>query len=144
MIEGVHHTGISTPDMERAMLFYRDLLGFEVVSSGGWKKGTGVVDSVVGLRNSSARSAMLKCGDTIVELFEYESPAARQADPNRPVCDHGITHIGLRVDDIEAEYERLSAAGMRFHCPPQNLGSMKLTYGRDPDGNVIELLQLLG
>ena len=64
-------------------------------------------------------------------------------DPNRPVCDHGITHIAFEVDDLDAEYDRLKAAGMRFHCPPQNLGVSRVTYGRDPDGNVLELWQSL-
>ena len=45
--------------------------------------------------------------------------------------------------DIQAEYERLSAAGMRFHCPPLDMGAVKATYGRDPDGNVVELQEIL-
>jgi hypothetical protein len=60
----------------------------------------------------------------------------------RPVCDHGITHLCLNVTDIDKEYERLNAAGMRFHCPPQHMGALKATYGRDPDGNVVELLEV--
>jgi hypothetical protein len=49
----------------------------------------------------------------------------------------------LQVTDIEAEYERLKAAGMVFHCPPQSVGSeLVATYGRDPDGNVVELLEV--
>jgi predicted enzyme related to lactoylglutathione lyase len=48
----------------------------------------------------------------------------------------------LEVTDIDAEYTRLCAAGMLFHCPPQRVGdSLRVTYGRDPDGNVIELLE---
>lgn len=31
MIRGIHHTAISTPDLERALAFYRDLLGLRVV-----------------------------------------------------------------------------------------------------------------
>ena len=31
---------------------------------------------------------------------------------------------------------------MRFHCPPQDFGDFRLSYGRDPDGNVVELLQI--
>jgi hypothetical protein len=31
---------------------------------------------------------------------------------------------------------------MRFHCPPQNLGGARTTYGRDPDGNVVELQEI--
>ena len=31
---------------------------------------------------------------------------------------------------------------MRFHCAPQDLGAgVRTTYGRDPDGNVVELQQ---
>jgi hypothetical protein len=32
---------------------------------------------------------------------------------------------------------------MRFHCPPQAAGKgIRATYGRDPDGNVVELLEV--
>lgn len=61
----------------------------------------------------------------------------------RPVCDHGITHFCLQVKDVRGEYARLKAAGILFHCPPQEFaGEAVVTYGRDPDGNVFELLQL--
>ncbi|HJP36347.1 MAG TPA: VOC family protein, partial [Gammaproteobacteria bacterium] len=67
------------------------------------------------------------------------------AEARRPVCDHGITHLCLQVSDIDAEYERLKAAGMVFHCPPQAVGdAIHATYGRDPDGNVVELLEISG
>ena len=59
------------------------------------------------------------------------------------MCDHGITHLCLDVNNVEAEYEPLRDAGMRFHCEPQDLGfGVNTTYGRDPDGNVVELQEL--
>ena len=64
----------------------------------------------------------------------------RTAEADRPVCDHGFTHIALLVTDMDAEYERLTAAGMRFHCPPG--GNTRAIYGRDPDGNVVELMEV--
>ena len=39
MIRGIHHTAISTPDIDRAIAFYRDLLGFEVLVNGAWPRG---------------------------------------------------------------------------------------------------------
>ena len=36
MIRGIHHTAISTGDLQRALAFYRDLLGFETVFEAGW------------------------------------------------------------------------------------------------------------
>jgi catechol 2,3-dioxygenase-like lactoylglutathione lyase family enzyme len=143
MIRGIHHTAISTGDLDRALKFYRDLLGFEVAMEFEWPKGTESADSITGLKDSAARTAMLKAGNMMIEIFEYSSPAPREGDPGRPVCDHGITHICVDVVDIESEYERLKAAGMTFHCPPQDLGIAKATYGRDPDGNVVELQEVL-
>ena len=143
MIEGIHHVAISTGDIERSLNFYCGLLGFEQVSRFGWEEGSEGADRITGLEHSSCSAAMLKLNNAFVELFEFATPSPRESDPNRPVCDHGITHLCVAVSDIDAEYERLKAAGMRFHCPPQGTGgSVRATYGRDPDGNVVELLEI--
>ena len=144
MIRGIHHTAISTGDMERALRFYKDLLGFEEVFNFEWQAGNTVVDNITGLRDSAAQVVMLRAGNACVELFQYAAPSPKAGDPNRPVCDHGITHLCLEVSDIEDEYARLKAAGMHFHCPPQGAGNgLRATYGRDPDGNVVELLEVI-
>lgn len=144
MIRGIHHAAISTGNLERMLAFYRDLLGFRVLFDFAWPAGTAIADRITGLEQSAARAVMLHAGNAVIELFEYTSPVPRPGDPRRPVCDHGITHICLDVTDLDAEYARLSAAGMTFHCPPQDLGmDLRTTYGRDPDGNVIELQEVL-
>ena len=142
MIRGIHHTAISTPDIERSLSFYRDLLGFEVIYSSTWGVGTESADRITGLKDSAARIVMLKAGNACVELFQYSNPTPKAAEPMRPVCDHGVTHICLDVTDIDSEYTRLKAAGMTFHCAPQGGGPLRATYGRDPDGNVVELLEI--
>jgi catechol 2,3-dioxygenase-like lactoylglutathione lyase family enzyme len=142
MIRGIHHTAISTADLERSVRFYRDLLGFEEIFTSGWERGADRADKITGLADSSARLVMLKAGNAYIEIFQYSSPQARAGDPNRPACDHGITHLCLDVRDIQAEYERLKTAGMAFHCPPQEMGGVSATYGRDPDGNIVELLEV--
>ena len=143
MIHGIHHTAISTENIERSLHFYKDLLGFEEVFKLNWDVGTEVLDNITGLKDSAAKVVMLKAGNACVELFEYSSPEPAAGDSARPVCDHGITHLCLQVTDIDEEYERLKDAGMRFHCAPQPVGSdIRATYGRDPDGNVVELLEV--
>ena len=148
MINGIHHVALSTADLDRLVAFYRDVLGFEVVYEGGWKQGNRMIDGIVGLHDSAARSAMLRANNTHIEVFEYSNPPGAPVDPARPVSDHGYTHFCIDVSDIDAEYERLSAAGMTFHCPPPSSdelggGSIRATYGRDPDGNVVELQEVL-
>jgi catechol 2,3-dioxygenase-like lactoylglutathione lyase family enzyme len=141
MIHGINHVAISSANLERLVSFYTDMLGFEEVFKLNWKVGDQTLDNITGLKDSSARIVMLKCGNACIEFFDYITPAPKPGDSQRPVCDHGITHICLQVTDLQSEYERLSNAGMTFHCPPQELGDLRATYGRDPDGNVIELLE---
>jgi len=141
-MKAIHHTAISTGDLDRLIKFYRDLLGFEIESEFSWDKGADMADTIIGLKNSAAKAAMLSLGDFRLELFQFSSPQPKLSNTNRPVCDHGLTHLAFMVDDLDAEYERLVSSGMVFHCPPQYLGTTKVTYGRDPDGNVVELMEM--
>jgi catechol 2,3-dioxygenase-like lactoylglutathione lyase family enzyme len=143
MIRGVHHTNISTGDLDRLLVFYRDLLGFDVLLENEWGPGNEVGDRIIGLRDTSVRMVMLKAGNTFIEVMEYRNPEGRENDPSRPACDQGLVHLCLDVTDIGAEYERLRANGVPFHCPPQLAGRLYSTYGRDPDGNIFELQELL-
>ena len=142
MIRGIHHTAISTADLERSIAFYRDLLGFETVMDWSWPEGTANMNATHDLEETAGRVVLLKAGNAMLELFQFETPTPKPVDPDRPLSDHGITHFCIDVDDIDLEYERLKAGGMRFHCPPVDYGTVKTTYGRDPDGNVIELQEI--
>ena len=141
MLKGFHHAAISTPDLARSVRFYCDLFGCTVLREFGWPAGIPEADALTGLRNSAARAVMLKLHDSYLEIFEFSSPTPEPGNPDRPACDHGITHICLAVEDSQAEYARLKAAGMRFHAPPQAQDGGFVTYGRDPDGNIVELLE---
>ena len=74
--------------------FYTDVLGFEVVDERGWTDNK-VIDSIVGLENSSATSLILRAGNVFIEIFQYHQPVGTPSDPIRPVCDHGYTHLAL-------------------------------------------------
>lgn len=141
MLLGFHHAAMSTPDLDRFIEFYCGVLGCEVAWTFGWEAGSPEADAVTGLEDSAARAAMLKLGDSYLEVFEFSSPAVASNSGDRPVNAHGISHVCLQVQDIHGEYDRLQSAGMRFHCPPQAQDTGFVTYGRDPDGNVVELLE---
>ena len=145
MINGLHHATIATHDIDRIVNFYVDVVGFSIVSRGGWDVGHEDIDALVGLPGSSCKAAMLQAGNCFLEIFEYLTPRGSPRDPDYPVSDAGFSHIGLNVSDIDAEYVRLAANGMRFHCPPMDVGPpgvLSATYGRDPDGNVVELVEV--
>ena len=145
MIRGLHHVAIATNNAERLLAFYRDVMGLDVVVDYTWPNDNVVADRITALNGSSARHIMLRKGNAYFEIFQYFSPQPTHGDPARRVCDPGITHLCFDVVDLDWEYERLSEAGMTFHCPPQDVfAGVRTTYGRDPDGNVVELQEVTG
>ncbi len=141
MIHGIDHTALSVPDMDKALDFYSGVLGFEVLMNFAWPSGAKPLDDLVGLEDSASKVAILKLGDTKLEIFQYQNPVGQAQDPDRPVSDHGIIHICLAVSEIADEYARLSDAGVRFNSPPIDMGAETCVYGRDPFGNVLELIE---
>ena len=135
-----HHTAMAVQDMERAKNFYCNLLGFEI----DWERpnyGGEPFEKVVGMPNASAHVVMLKGYGSRLELFSYHNPQGDVSEPRRQ-CDFGLTHFALTVKGIHEIYERLSAAGVEFNCPPQNLRpGVWGTYMKDPEGTTIELVQ---
>jgi catechol 2,3-dioxygenase-like lactoylglutathione lyase family enzyme len=140
MISGMNHVGLSVSRLERSLAFYRDLLGLTVIEDG-FFEGT-QYDRIFRLREAKGRVALLSGAGFQLELFEFEQPLPASRDPLAPVCNHGISHICLEVDDLNALYNQLLAARVDFHTPPSLFfGSVWATYARDPDGNVIEFIE---
>lgn len=140
MIRGIHHVAVHVRDLERMMRFYKEAFGFELVGEVfSWEKNE-FIDRIVDVPDSAARGAMLRCGNCHMELFEYGRPTG-STRPLQPY-DKGYTHFCVDVTDIEQEFERLRGLGMTFNQPgPIDVGHVKTIYGRDPEGNLIEIQQ---
>ncbi|MBT6031877.1 MAG: VOC family protein [Kordiimonadaceae bacterium] len=57
--------------------------------------------------------------------------------------EKGIPQSALSVDDIEDEYVKLTAAGVKFKSPPQEMEGAKYATFDDTCGNYIQLYQEL-
>lgn len=141
MIRGIHHVAVHVRDLDKMMKFYRDAFGFELVGEVFSWENSEFIDRIVDVPNSAAKGAMLRCGTCYMELFEYQRPAPESAEPKKPY-DRGYTHFCVDVTDIEEEFVRLRDLGMRFpQDAPIDVGHVKTIYGRDPEGNLIEIQQ---
>jgi catechol 2,3-dioxygenase-like lactoylglutathione lyase family enzyme len=143
MITSINHTGLTVSDLDRALSFYRDALGLEVVME--QEKEAGYLAAITGYPDAHVRMAHLASPDgSRLELFEYLQPAGngRPLEPSTV----GITHVCLVVDDIHEAHRRLQEAGAEPFSEPieidtgANAGAYGL-YVRDPDGIVLELFQ---
>jgi len=142
MIKAIHHTCICVTDMERSLTFYRDLLGMKVTIDS--RHSGPVVDQILALENTDARRVYLAGYGGKIELFEFDSPEGKPFPDDFRVCDIGLTHIAFEVENLEALYDELSAKGIKFHNPPLFVKDRGMVcYLRDPDGVVLEFIELL-
>jgi catechol 2,3-dioxygenase-like lactoylglutathione lyase family enzyme len=141
MIRGIHHVAVHVRDLDRMIAFYKAAFGFEVVGEPFSWEDAEIVDRLIDVSGSAARGCMLKAGTCYMELFQFVAPQPQSPDPKRP-HDKGYTHFCVDVTDIEKEYERLKNLGMTFGADsPIDMGHVSSVYGRDPEGNIIEIQQ---
>ena len=141
MIRGIHHVAVHVRDLDRMIAFYRKAFGFEEVGEPFRWSDNPFIDRIVDVPHSAARGAMLRAGTCYLEMFEYSAPLPASATPLQPY-DKGYTHFCVDATDIDAEYTRLKNLGMTFSQEaPIDVGHVKTIYGRDPEGNLIELQQ---
>ena len=53
----------------------------------------------------------------------------------------GIPYTSFAVDDVQAEFDRLSALGVQFTQPPTSMGPVTTAVFDDTCGNLIQLYQ---
>lgn len=110
-------------DLDRAVAFYTGVLGLP-------------------LGHRSGPYAQLATGVTRVALYERDAMAStlgvaslRDPDPDAPGFE-----LGFKVDDVDAAYAELVAAGAEpATAPTDRPWGQRTAYVRDPDGNLIEL-----
>jgi len=137
----VQHIAISVSNMEKALEFYRDLLGLEVMMDMDLD-GAPAIEAILGVENIKMRYVLFAGKGAQLNLLEFKSPRGENlAEKMRPY-DHGIHHIAICVDDVEAAYQELTAKGVEFLSPPQDTGLAKANAMRGPDGVIIELFEL--
>ena len=141
MVKGTDHIGVSVACLERSIEFYCTGFGMELIEQEIFEGER--YERILGLKGARGKVALLRTSNLQLELFEFLYPVPKPGDLRRQVSDHGISHFCVEVTDIQDTYARLRAAGASFHCPPlEFFGTTLATYGRDPDGNVFELMEV--
>lgn len=116
-IESFDNIGVAVTDYPKAVEFYKKL-GFEM----DYEEGEG---------------GSMKAGNAVLYVFKTSSSADPQSrDVSLTANPPGIDHISFRVPDVDAEFARISKAGLKVETEPadQEWGSRTITI-LDPDGN---------
>ena len=129
-VAAIHHVAIQTDDIEKALHFYVDILGAEVIKRNRFKK---------------REMAWLRAGGTTIELFSKREGDELSAWHDRQA---GPIHIAFVVEDLDSFLESALSKGARFHhskpepfVPPVP-GAQKIAYLLGPDGEEVEIRNL--
>jgi glyoxylase I family protein len=115
LVADIHHVSLNVSDTGRALAFYRDVLGMQLLPRPELPFGGAWLDAGNGKQ---------------VHLIEADVPP-----------DLG-QHVAFLVDDVEAVIARLRDAGVEV-SEAKHVGgtSIRQAFGRDPDGNMLEFTQ---
>jgi len=138
------HVGLCVSDLDRSLRFYRDGLGFELVGSHGVGDEFGPLMELDGVR---LESRFLRRDGVSIELLCFTAPGHTGAATRRPMNQLGLTHLSIRVDDVDAAVASLEAlGGTVVGATRTTLGAgdarLEFVYCCDPDGVRIELMKL--
>jgi len=139
------HLGICVSDLERSLRFYRDVLGCKQV--GRLELGGGAADVLNGLTGVKVRAIYLERDGWRLELIDFASPGWVGPSEPRPMNQLGLTHLSLRVDDLDAICAQLERAGGHLLAETR-VGKpdspTRAVFALDPDGLRLELIQSPG
>jgi catechol 2,3-dioxygenase-like lactoylglutathione lyase family enzyme len=127
------HVGLSVADLDRQRRFYADALGLTEV------------EEHFEMPEAHVRSAILRAPSGLkIELIERGGSAPQEfTDPYDGAGVQGYFHWAMYVDDLDAAYREVLAAGGRAVSAPAVAvrPGMRFGYAKDPEGNLIELIQ---
>jgi catechol 2,3-dioxygenase-like lactoylglutathione lyase family enzyme len=146
----IHHVALAVSHMDRSIAFYCDILGFRKTLD--MPLGSPSLDRLLRMRpGTTGRSVILQQGMSTVgevELVQF-SPAPSPPTPAKGAGGLGAFLLSFAVKDEElaAVYQRLLKKGITCYSEPQVLalpgyGATRAVIFEDPDGQMIELIQL--
>lgn len=78
-----------------------------------------------------------------IDLLEWNEGGYQQERDPRGT---GFARLAMQVDDIDADYLRLTARGVQFRSKPVTITlgatAIKIVFFEDPDGTLLELVEL--
>jgi catechol 2,3-dioxygenase-like lactoylglutathione lyase family enzyme len=118
LIFGIRQIALTVSDVEKALAFYREILGLEFLFA------------------PSAELAFVQAGDIRIMLSTPQGAGAVGAN----------SILYFSVEDIESTFEALVAKGAEGERPPALAAQMPdhqlwIGFIKDPDGNLVGLLE---
>src|SRR5262245_59203581 len=135
------HLVVGVTDMDRALSFYRGLLGMDVVFDR-LISGESFDAALHASRKQEGRVVGGVIGGLMIELRSLRGSQPGQAPTRRRLV--GIQNASLSVTDLDDAYRRIVEAGHEPDQAPFEIGGVRMFFVKDPDGTPVEFIELPG
>ena len=134
------HVALVSPDLDRLVEFYGLLLNAEPNRRTNRASGP-TFDEVADYDDVMIRAAWFDIGNMILEMWQFVNPVT--PEPKQPPAFEalGYNKMAFEVSDLEKDFARLSEQGIEFLAPPGISEDGVEACLRDPDGNLVSLIQ---
>ena len=145
------HIGLTVPDLEQAVTFFRELLGAsELYRAGPFQADDDWMQKHLGVHPRAVirQLAVVRLGTgPDLELFEYGAPDQKRNAPAN--SDIGAAHLAFYVDDMGAAVRELRARGLTILGEPMTMqegpsSGLTWLYFLSPWGLQLELVSAPG
>lgn len=140
----ISHVAVCVRNMERALQFYRDILGFEITKDDVQDTSHGGLPHLYQTQHAQRRVVHLRYGDRHAVPFLVLTEHPGEAVTGTPIrLDQvGISHLSFTVPNVEALTQRLLAQGVQT-CGPADAfrdanGHIRTVFVFDPDGILVQ------
>jgi len=140
-IKSLCHVGVTVRSLENAARWYWDVFRLPIVAAGDMEQHeVEKLKALYRLEDCSLRYGFLLCPrGGVVEIFEFSKTEEMNHSWNRP----GVSHFTFDVKGIDAWHRKLTARDdVEVLTPVQNTDGNQWFFFRDPDGNLVELMDL--
>ena len=147
-LEHLYHTVVNVRDLDESIAFYK-LLGFEVLNDRRHVDWPDFVATNFGMKRAKGRGVLMVLpsdpNGPMIDLIEWLEPEAKFPSVPPP-ADEVPRIIAFRTKNVHAAYDELTKKGVKFTRdmwgPHRDLGIVGVCCCHDPNGNLIELIEL--
>jgi glyoxylase I family protein len=122
LFAGVDHLAIAAREPAALADWYCATLGFRAVSDNGKERPTRLLAGN---------------GGGMIEMM----PDDETTSVARELFDRGISHLAIRVSDLDAALTRLRGLGVEVAAPVPAAGGGRVATFHDPEGNVVQVVE---
>ena len=118
MAEHLHHPHLFTNDLDATVTWWQKILGGKVIYDGDF---------------GGARNVFMRIGTGRIHFYE-QNP--------RDDGKGALHHLGIRTDNLEKLYNRLTESGIEFRSGIRDFGAWKYIMCPAPDNVLLELFEV--